>query len=478
MRRMAKKRLYIFLTILIVILSAGISYYFGKDLNMNPVDNYRPYSFTKKTLSNGLEVLLVKDDLPYLSLDIMLKVGSSRDPEEKQGLVSLLSELIDKGVKNRSATQVAEDLELLGTSFLYSLDKDSVSFSVETLSWLVEDVLSIFSKIIMQPSFLNEEFERVKMKTIGWVERSAENFSFYSSRVFNKYLYESHPYGYYQQGSLKSLKNIQLNDIKNFYNHHFTPKKAILSVSGQYPDNIIELLENSFGAWKVSSVKNKKEPQLSVSTVPSVKKTEVLLINHTAAVQSEIRMGYVSLNRSHPDYLATKVANVVLGGSFSSRLMDRIRVQKGLTYGISSYLSANKELGAFKLGLAVRNNKVGNALLETIGVLENFYKNGITKEELKKAKQLLKNRFISGVSTADNFAHYLMYLNSQNIPYKYAEKYFTELSSLNLDTVNKAIHTHLQPHRIKILILTHADHIKSQLKDFDPLVIKNYDSFL
>ena len=445
---------------------------------MNEVDHYQPYSFTREFLSNGLEVLLVKDDLPYLSVDIMFKVGSGMDPEDKEGLISLLSELIDKGTKNRSAVQIAGDMELLGTSFLYDLDKDSLSFSVETLSWLDRDILEIFSEIITQPVFLATEFRRAKEKAIAWVERSAEDFSSYSSRVFNKYLYESHPYGFYQNGSLKSLKNIQLKDIKDFYSRYFNPKQAVLSVSGQYPDNIVQQLEQFFGKWKFSFPENKKNQKISVSAVPTVKKTEVLLVNHTAAVQSEIRIGHISINRSHPDYLPLRVANVILGGSFSSRLMNRIRVQKGLTYGISSYFSAKKELGAFKLGLAVRNDKVGNALLETIGVLENFYENGITEEELKKAKRLLKNQFIIGVSTADNFAHYLMYLNSQNIPYSYAEEYFNKLTSLTLDTINAAVKKHLHPYQIKILILTYVDQIKSQLKDFEPVIVKDYKSFL
>ena len=158
--------------------------------------------------------------------------------------------------------------------------------------------------------------------------------------------------------------------------------------------------------------------------------------------------------------------------------MNRIRVQKGLTYGISSRFSAKKELGAFKLGLAVRNEKVGSALLEIIGVLEDFYKNGLTKAELDKAKQLLKNQFITGVSSVDSFARYLMYLNSQNIPYSYAEEYFEKLSKLTLEQINTAITNHFHPNKIKVLILTNVEQVKSQLKDFEPVTIKSYKNFL
>ncbi|MDE0118574.1 MAG: pitrilysin family protein [Bdellovibrionales bacterium] len=450
-------------------------------MSKSEVDYYKPYSFSKKTLSNGLEVLLVKDTaLPYISFDMMFRSGSRMDPADKEGLMALLTEVIDKGTKKLSAVQVAENIEVLGTSFLYSLNKDALFFSVETLSWLDEKALEIFSQIITQPSFLEQEFQRAKEKAIGWVKRSGEDFSSYSSRVFNKYLYESHPYGFYQNGSLGSLKEISGGDIKKRYDEYFYPHNALFSISGQYSDDIIEKLEKFLGKWKapsgVSETSSKKN--IDISLVPSVKRKELLIINHPAAIQSEIRMGHISVNSSHPDYLSLKTANVILGGSFNSRLMKRIRVQKGLTYGISSAFSAKKELGAFKIGLAVRNDKVGSALLEIMGVLEDFHKNGLTAEELEKAKQLLKNQFITRVSTADSFAHYLMYLNSQDISYSYAKEYFVKLTSLSLDTVNEAVSKHLHPDQMKVLILTNVDKVKSQLRDFEPFTVKDYKTFL
>lgn len=446
---------------------------------MNIVDQYKPYSFIQKTLSNGVKVLLIKDDvLPSLSFNIMFKVGSKIDPEDKAGLVSLLMEIVDKGTKNRSATKVAEDIEMLGASLSYSIGRDYVSFSVETLSWLDEDTLEILSDIITQPLFLPKEFERAKARALGWAKRKSESFSSYSWQIFNKYLYDSHPYGFYKYGSLSSLKKIQLEDIKNVYNRYFIPEHTVLSVAGRYSENIIEKLEKFFGTWKKPIKEKPKDRDISVFPVPTRQERKLMVVNHPSAVQSEIRMGHISLSRSHPDYLPFSVANFILGGNFTSRLMNRIRVQRGLTYGIASYISANKELGSFNLGLAVRNDKVGQALLEIFGVLENFHKEGITEKELETAKQLLKNQFISGVAVADNFSHYLLYLNSNGIPYKYVEDFFDHLNVLTVDIVNKVIKEHLHPNLMKVLVFTNLDQIKSQLKAFEPLIIENYKKFL
>ena len=442
------------------------------------MEHYKPHSYKLKKLSNGLQVLLVKDErLPYVSFEMLFHTGAKQDSQDKEGLLSLLVESMDKGTKKQSAVQLAENIELLGTSFSSDLESDYTAFSMEALSWLNESVLEIFAEIVTQPAFLQEEFDRVKKQALGFAERSGEHFSSYSSRIFNKYLYESHPYGYYLSGSLKSLKNITREDIESFYTREFRPERAILNVSGRYPKDIMEKLEQVFRDWKPPEVQTEKKV-ISLHPVPEVRKTELLLVDHPAAVQSEIRIGHMSVNRSHPDYLALRMANVILGGAFSSRLMERVRVQKGLTYGVYSHFSPKKELGAFKIGLAVRNNRVGDALLEIQGVLEEFHEQGITEEEFKKSEQLLKSQFISGTASPENFAHYLMYLNNQGVPYSYVEEYFDNMNSLNVQEVNSIIQKHLKPDKIRILILSKAKEVEFQLQDYHPVQVKNYKEYL
>ena len=456
--------------ILTLIVTLCISY--GRE-NMNNTTHYKPYVFTQHKLSNGMEVLLIKEDsLPSLSFNIMFKVGP--DPKGKEGLLYLLAEMMDKGTQKLSATQVTEELEILGTGFYYDLGRDSLSFATGTLPQLHEDLLRLFSQIIQAPALSQVEFQRAKEKAIGYAQRSPENFSFYASRVFNKYLYKSHPYGFYTHGSVSSLRALKLEHIKKFYSSQFHPQKAILTVAGRYPADIIPQLESVFGSWKVKSIAVDRKPALA----PPIQKDKVLIVDQPSAIQSEIRMGHISVKRSHPDYLALMVGNAILGSSSSSRLFIRLRKRKGLTYHVYSAFSAKKDLGAFKTGMAVRNNKLGSALLELIGVIEDFHKNGLTEEELKKAQNLLKNRFIIGVSTADKFAELLLYLASRDIPYTDIEEYFSKLSHLSVKEVNQAIKKHLHPDKMSLLILSNAEQIKSQLRDFEPLTIKSYKDFL
>ncbi len=466
---------WVFFCLLAVVVVTCLYVAYGREIMCRSV-HYKPYSYTQHRLSNGMEVLLIKEEaLPSLTFDILFKTGP--DPQGKEGLTYLLAELMDKGTKNRSATKVTEDLEVLGAGFAYNLTRDGLAFSIGTLPYLHKDLLKIFSEIIQTPAFSEEEFQRAKEKALGWARRSPESFSFYANRVFNQYLYEPHPYGFYVNGSLKSLATLKLEDIKKFYESRLHPQNAVMTVAGRHPEDIVAQLESLFGQWKAGTDVKDQTKQPKVLKIKSAKKN-LLIVDQPSAIQSEIRMGHISVKRSHPDFLALMSGNVILGHSSSSRLSTRIREQQGLTYHVYSVFSAKKELGAFKAGMAVRNNKLGTGLLEMMGVIEDFHKNGITGEELKKAKQLLKNSFITEVSTVDSFAGYLLYLNSQGIPYTYVDQFFKKLEGLTLEEVNKAIKKHLKTDQIQTLILTNAKQVQSQLKDFEPFTIKNYKSFL
>ena len=441
------------------------------------MDLYHPYVFQTARLSNGLQVLLVQDDtLPHISYEILFKGGTKRDPSNKAGLTAILAGLMNKGTRQRNAVQLAADLELLGSEFEASIDPDFVSFSVEALSWLSSEVLAIFAEMITQTVFSKEEFNRIQEKTIGRVKRSSEHFSYYASRIFNKYVFSGSPYGFYPNGTLKSLKHIQKKDVQAMYQKQIRPELALLGVAGRLPKNILQDLEKTFGAW--SPVKPPKE-SLKKST-PSIAKdsSRLWLVNHPAAVQSEIRIGHLSVHASHKDFLKLQLANNILGGGMTSRLMHRIRVQKGLTYGVYSAFATYKELGVFKSGMAVRNDRVGDALLEILAVVKAFYKQGITEKEFKEAKEQLKTRFIKHTSTVEDFMSYLMVLDSRGLTYSYAASFIKNIYAFSLDEVNAAIQQHLHPDQLKILIFSKASDITPQLQDYQPMTVKDYTELL
>ncbi len=479
---MKKKKLIGLLVACVLLVSCSV--FLWRQMKMKqsevyqPRANYQPYPFESKTLSNGLRVLLVKDELPYISYSILFKASSRFVPASKQGLRNVLVGAINQGTKKRNFIRLTDDLELLGASMVASIEKDSISLSSDTLSWLRAPLLDIFSEIITKPLFSVKDFLRIKKQALGIAHRMGENFSPFASHIFTKYVYEDHPYGFYINGSLKTLASITLQDVKKFYDKYFRSDQAILGISGNYEKDVIAQLEQAFKNWKPAKQQKISNKKRAVSSLKS-RKEKILVVNHPSAVQAEIRMGHLSIKRSHPDYLGLTVANIILGGSMSSRLMNRIRTQKGLTYHVYSALSANREQGVFQLNTSVRNEKLGEALVELMSVLEYFYSHGITKEELKKAKELLRTRFVKLTSRAENYVWYLMYLHSNGVPYSYATNYFVNLDALTMEKVNSLIKKYLHLDKIKTLIFSNAEDIEMQLKDYNqPFTVKGFKEFM
>ena len=286
---------------------------------------------------------------------------------------------------------------------------------------------------------------------------------------------------FYTEGDLKTLQAIQVDDIRSFYKKYFTPDNAVLSVTGKYPDDIMERLETAFKSWSLSKSTKKDTYPLMVSDLTKDEDTkntiQLLLVDHPAALQSEIYLGHLSVERSHPDYLPLKVASAILGGSMASRLMQRLRVQKGLTYGVSSSFNFKKDLGSFSVSMAVRNRQLGTSLLEIIGVLKKFHKEGVTEEELHRTKELLKNAFITKTVTPEGFASLLMALNMYEINDSYIKNYFNDINQLDVARGNEAITKHLHLDKIKAVILSQADEVKSQLSDYTDITVKDYKGF-
>ncbi len=458
-----------------LILAGGVIS-FKKKIEIKPMSSYNPYPFQSLSLSNGLSVLLVRDNsLPYISYSVLFKSGSANDPSDKEGLFHLLNE-----THKNSSTFMMGQLELLGSGLSYNLQKESFSFTVEGLLEVQKKLLDVFYKIVTQTTITEKDFQKAKRKVIGSLKRSAEDFDYYASRIFNKYLFGSHPYGLYPYGSLVSLKKIQLKDVNHLYHKEFYPKNALLSVSGKLPQDIVAQLESTFGSWKSKKTSPKQTKTLTVQPMfSSMEKEKLLVVNHSSSVQSEIRSGHLSISISHPDYLALKTANVILGNnSLGSHLARRIRVQKGLTYHVYSYFNAKKELGAFVLGMAVRHSRVGDALLESDSILRSFRKTGLTQEELKSAKAQLTTRFVRDTAIVEDFTQYLMFLNSQNLPYSFAKNYLKNINQLTVQQVNQAIKEHLHPNQMKWLIFSRSSDIIHQLQDYQPFSIKSYKDFL
>ncbi len=435
----------------------------------------RPYSEAK--LSNGLKVLFIPDkSLPSVTFAMMFKVGRIADPIGKEGLTSLTAHSIGEGTRNKSLIQYDEALSQFGSSLNVSVTQDYTYLSVNSLSSNQNDVLDLFVEALLQPAFRTKDVSRRKKKMISEFKKRVDKPSLFASLLFKDYIYDGHPYGMPIGGTLKSLKAVRKKDVIKHFIKYFRPNNAVLAVTGRYTSDIFSLLENKLGKWKSGDTVSK----ILANDLKVFNGTHIRIVNKSDLVQAQIRLGHLGIARKNPDYLKLKLANTILGSGFSSRLVDHLRQDLGLTYSISSLFHSLKEMGTFQIYTFTKNETVGAVVYEILKVLKAFQKEGVTSKEVVAARAQLIGEFPEIVETAENLANNIMILNFYGVRSDYLLNYQRNLEEISVSDINTVIQKYFNPKNMKILIYSSDGKVvQRQLKNIDAhLEIKSYKDYL
>lgn len=444
----------------------GCSTLSKKSVQLSKIKDYQ--------LKNGLKVLVLEDhSLPYLSVGLMVKTGAAADPLGKTGLANLTGDLFDRGSIKHSATEIADLFAGYGTGFVNSVNYDFSYFSTSSLAKDQENILNLFFEILLNPAFSDAEIERSKSESKAEIKRAFDQPSYVASRLFSQYLYAAHPYGRSTVGTLRDLDSIKNKDVRDFYAKYYQPNNSSLVLVGDVQPDLLAKLEVMVASWQSST-----SPTQSYPSLTKLNGGELLLVDRDDLKQSEVRMGHFGIQRKNDDYQKIIVADVILSDGFTSRLMKEIRVKRGLTYGISSDFEARKDFGPFLIAAATRNEKVGDLVRETINVVKDFVKNGVTEQEVEDAKGYLRGAFPRKIETADQLAGLIMGLRFYGIDESYLENYVSTLNKISASEVNDVIKKYFHPDQFKVLVYAPKAITIDQLRPLGAVDVKPYKEML
>ncbi|MBX9768623.1 MAG: insulinase family protein [Bdellovibrionales bacterium] len=422
--------------------------------------NLKPYS--EVTLSNGLQVLLVEDrELPSFSIGLILKDGAAAEDPNFKGVASLTARLLSRGAGKKSAIELSEDLGLLGTSFEAMVDYDATFLSASTLSSRQNELIALFAEVLTKPAFDPAEIKKVKQMTVAQLESRVDSAQGFASELFERYLYGTHPYGEPTSGRVASVKEIGRKEILQHYLKFYRPNRAILTLVGRYSPDVIKVLEEALKDWKVRA-----EDSALSTEIPVVRdeKPGLRLVVKDDLNQAQIRIGHPGVPRNHPDYLKLRVLSTILGGGFSSRLMDQVRDNLGLTYTIGASFDSKRTGGAFQILSFTKNETVGRLLTEVKVILKKMVDEGVQAEELNRARQYMIGRFPQTIETGEKLALNLGVLRVYGISDDYLIDFKENLEALSVKGLNEALRKHFHPDQLKILVLGQKAGLIDQLK--------------
>ncbi len=446
-----KSQISVLLTCTLVLACSSVSKKQESKFQLRPIQEV--------TLSNGLKVIYIADhSLPRVSLNLLVKSGSAQEEKGAEGLAALTVSLLESGTAKRSALKIADDFAQLGSSFNESASSDYVMASTAGLADTKEKLLELFVDVTLNPAFAPAEVERKRSQVLAQLQQKPDQPTEYASELFDQVLFGAHPYAHPISGNISSVKKISRDQIRNYYRQTYVPNRSMLAVVGHFDDSYKALIEKSFANWKKSEF---AEPALPATPVPSP--LAYKLFSKSGLKQTQIRLGQLGIARNNPDFLKLRLANVVLGGAFASRLNQKVRDDLGLTYSISSSFDSRMGTGSFEINTFARNEKVGEAIQSTMEVVRDFHQNGIREEELKAAKALLVGQFPAAIETADRLAFNLLALRVYGIPDSYLTNFFENVNAIRLQDVNAAIRKYIQPDQFKVVVFADEKSVKQEL---------------
>ncbi len=404
----------------------------------------------QRTLSNGLPVWIVElHKVPVANVTLVVRAGAAADPAGKFGLANLTANMLDEGAGGRDALAIADAIDYLGANLTTSSSSDAAMVDLHVPAARLEDALPIMADVALRPTFPDAELKRVRQELLTSILEAVDNPAALVQFAFPRLVYgPAHRYGTVSIGTAASLNGFSIADLRQFHAARYVPANAALIVTGDVtPAVLLPALESAFGGWKGAAA-----PVPQVPAAAQLTARKIYLIDKPGAAQSQIRIGWVGVPRSTPDYFALRILNTVLGGAFTSRLNQNLREEHGYAYGANSSFDMRGSAGPFYAAAGVQTDKTAEALTEFFKELDGIRK-PVPAGELEKAKSyvaaLLPRSFETTQALASSLAQVFVY----NLPADYYQTFTDRVRAVTAAEVERAAARYIQPDKFAVVVV-------------------------
>jgi zinc protease len=452
-----KRRLSLCLAIgLACALSAGVADAQKPDRSSPPKPGPPPAlklpPIQKQKLSNGLAVWIIEQhEVPLAQINLIVKAGSGADPTGKFGVANMTANMLDEGAGGKSALDLADAIEFLGAQLSTTSTFDYSAVRLAAPVARLSEALPLMADVALNPAFPAEELERLRKERLTRLLQARDDPAAIIEMAFPRIVFgPQHRFGSPAGGGVAEVKAMTLDDLRAFHRTYYRPENAtLLAVGDLTAASVMPVLERAFGSWKGNG------PAVAVPSVPNapqLAKQQIYVIDKPAAAQSQIRIGWVGVPRSTPDYPTLQVLNTILGGSFTSRLNTNLRETHGYSYGASSGFDERISAGSFSARAGVQTDKTAEALKEFFIELTGILK-PIPGAEVDKAKNYVALGFPAEFETSGDLAQKLEEQVVHALPDEYFPSYIRSVVQVNVPSVEKAATRYIQPDKFAVVIV-------------------------
>jgi zinc protease len=423
---------------------------------------------TEARLDNGLRILVVnKPGLPLVSARLSFDAGSADDGTAKSGLASITSALLTQGTTTRTAPEIATQIEQLGADVGASAGSDFTSVYANAPADVFPQTVALIADLVRNPTFSQEELDRQRTQTLDGLKVALSTPGPVAAQASARVIYGDAAYGAPGSGTVTTLPGLTRDDVVAFHAAHYRPSEATLVFSGDItPEAARALAQSAFGDWRAPATI--VPPAAAPAGVPL--QPRVVVIDQPGAGQAAVIAALRGVPRTDPAYFPLTLGNTLLGGSFTSRLNQEIRIKRGLSYGTRSSLGLRRGDGLFTASAQTKNEtaaEVSDLILAEIARLDTTQP---SESELTTRRAILTGAFGSALETVDGLGSLVANLALYDLPMSDLAAYAGNVAAVDGPAVQGAFARALPVSNASLVIVGDASKFIDALRAKHPNV--------
>ncbi len=400
------------------------------------------------TSPGGLKAWLVEErSIPFTALEIRFKGGASLDRPGKRGAMHLMVGLLEEGAGDLNSTQFAAAAEELAVQFGFNVSDDSVSVSAEFLTENRDEAIALLKLALTEPTFDEVALERVRGQVLSIIASDAKDPNKLARLNFDSAAFGTHPYASPIEGTSETVADLTADDVRQAMADAMSRDRIVIGAVGDISaEELGVLLDELLGELPAAGAEMPDRVDYDMAGGVTVIPFET--------PQSVAVFGHQGITRDDPDFFAAYILNEILGGGgFGSRLMDEVREKRGLTYGVGSYLLPYEHAELYLGQVASSNDRIGQAIEVITDEWRQLAENGVTKEELDRAKTYLTGAYPLRFDGNGPIANILAGMQFQDLPISYIASRNDNVNAVTIEDIKRVAARILRPDDLHFVVV-------------------------
>jgi len=430
--------------------------------------------YEKYTLPNGLTVYLMEQhEVPLVYVNAIFPAGAVWDGEQS-GLAALTAEALLFGSKNYSKDQIEQTFDFLGANISSNAGKEAAEVSLSFHKKDFDQLFSIFVDVIKNPTFPKTEVDKRIQRWTAELEQVKESPRSVIGNYYQKFIYGENPYGNPVNGTKKSISILTTDDLRSFFNLHYSLSLSCIAITGDFSANAIKAkLDLIFPpAPKVDLPLLPKQIQ---DGVEPFFENRILLVNKDDSRETTFMFGGLGVAWNNPDIIQIDVVNTILGGRFTSWLNTELRITSGLTYGARSVFLKRKYGGIFYISSFTAAENTVDAIDLALKVVDRLHNKGIDEATLTSAKNYMKGQFPPDYETAGSLASLLTTIFFYGLDDSYINDFEMNVDAMTVEDAKNIIAKYFPKENLQFVLVGKVSEFRSKALKYGKVTEKNID---